>query len=117
MNAKHALLRRRHRALKDVPPLEQIVRGSLLERMIRCGKPTCRCATGDGHPTFTLTVSFARGRTEQVTIPPALVPIVRRWLANYEQLWGILEEIAAVNRDLLRHRWLDDEADNVRGPR
>lgn len=117
MNAKHALLRRRHRALTAVPPLDQIVRGSLLERQIRCGKPTCRCATGAGHPAFTLTVSFARGRTEQVTIPPALVPTVRRWLANYEQLWGVLEEIAAVNRDLLRKRWLDPDADATRRPR
>lgn len=115
MNAKKALLRRRHRAIQDVPPLEKIVRGSLLERSIRCGKPTCRCAEGDGHHTFYLTVSFARGRTEQVTIPPALVPTVRRWLANYQKLWMALEEISAVNRTLLRQRWLEGEPEEPGG--
>jgi hypothetical protein len=115
MDAKHALLRRRQRALQQVPPLDQIVRGSLVERAIRCGKPRCRCATGAGHPTVYLTVSFARGRTEQVTVPPALVPVVRRWLANDHALWGALEEIAAANRELLRKRWLDADPDQPGG--
>lgn len=115
MNAKKALLLRRRRALQHLPPLDEIVRGSLLERAIRCGKPTCHCAQGEGHQTFYLTVSFARGRTEQVTVPPPLLPKVRRWLANYRDLWLALEEISAVNRDLLRKRWLEAEPEKPAG--
>jgi len=111
MSAKKALLQRRKRALQQLPPLDEIVRGSLLERSIRCGKPNCHCAQGGGHPTSYLTVSFARGRTEQVTVPPALLPKVRQWLANYQDLWLVLEEISAVNRELLRKRWLEAEAE------
>lgn len=109
MNPRRALLLKRKRVTQHLPPLEEVVRGSLLKRSIRCGKPNCRCAQGEGHQTFYLTVSFARGRTEQLTIPPALVPTVRRWLANYQDLWLALEEISAVNRQLLRKRWLEEE--------
>lgn len=115
MNAKKALLLRRRRATQQLPPFDEIVRGSLLERSIRCGKPTCRCAKGEGHHTFYLTVSFARGRTEQVTIPPLLVPKIRRWLANYQDLWRALEEISAVNRELLRKRWLEEDSEKPDG--
>jgi hypothetical protein len=115
MNAKKALLLRRQRATQQLPPFDEVVRGSLLERSIRCGKPTCRCAKGEGHHTFYLAVSFARGRTEQVTIPPPLVPKVRRWLANYQDLWLALEEISAVNRELLRKRWLEEGPEKPRG--
>lgn len=111
MNAKKALLVRRKRALAQFPPLDEIVRGSLLERSIRCGKPNCHCAAGGGHKTFYLTVSFARGRTEQITVPAALVPKVQQWLANYQDLWLALEEISAVNRELLRKRWLEAETE------
>jgi hypothetical protein len=115
MNAKKALLLKRKRVAQQLPPLEEVVRGSLLKRSIRCGKPSCRCAEGEGHQTFYLTVSFARGRTEQVTIPPPLVPTVRRWLANYQQLWLVLEDISAVNRELLRKRWLEAEPEKSGG--
>lgn len=115
MNAKKGLLLRRKRAVQRLPPLDQIVRGSLIERSIRCGKPSCRCARGEGHQTFYLTVSFARGRTEQVTVPPTLLPKVRQWLTNYQDLWLALEEISAVNRDLLSKRWLEAEPEKPDG--
>ena len=112
MNAKKALLLRRERLLRELPPLGEVVRGSLIERHLRCGKPSCRCAKGQGHRAYYLTVSFARGRTEQVTVPKALVPAVERWLSNYDRWWRVLEEVGAINRDLLRRRWLAaDEGD------
>jgi len=109
MNPKQAFLRERAHILQGLPPLTEVVRGSLVERLLRCGKPTCHCAQGAGHRVFYLTVSFARGRTEQVTVPVALVPVVQRWLRNYARWWDGLEAISAINRDLLRRRWLDAE--------
>jgi hypothetical protein len=110
MNPKRALLLRRARAVQQLPPLAEVVRGSLVERHLRCGKPTCHCARGEGHRVWYLTVSFARGRTEQVTVPVALVPIVQRWLKNYHRWWDSLEEVSAINRELLRKRWIDGSA-------
>jgi hypothetical protein len=114
MNPKKALLIRRERVVGELPPLTEVVRGSLIEREVRCGKPSCRCARGPGHRAFYLTVSFARGRTEQVTIPLDLVPVVRRWLENYSRWWDGIEEVSAINRDLLRQRWVAPEGSQRR---
>ena len=44
-----ALKRRRQALLRQLPPLKSILRGSLIERYKRCGKPGCKCAEGPGH--------------------------------------------------------------------
>ena len=109
MNPKKTLLLRRERLVQKLPPLSELIRGSLIERHLRCGKLGCHCAKGAGHRAWYLTVTFSGGRTEQVTVPPALVPVIRGWLKNYECWWQILEEVSAINRELLRKRWLGGE--------
>lgn len=102
------LLARRARVRQTLPPLEEVLRGSLLHREIRCGKATCHCATGSGHPLTCVTVTFANGRTQQVTVPQAWRPTVRRWIANYQRYWQAIEAISAINRELLQRRaWPD----------
>ena len=110
MNVKKALLLRREKVVERLPPFAEIARGSLVERHLRCGKPNCRCARkhDPGHRVFYLTVSFSRGRTEQVTVPVDLVPYVRQWLENYERWWQGLEEVSEINRELLRKRWVGE---------
>lgn len=98
------LLDRRRRLLARLPPLEEIVRGSVLTRELRCGKPTCHCASGPGHVATYLAASFAGGRTEQISLPAALVPQAREWVANYQAWWDAVEAISAINRELLRRR-------------
>ena len=90
MNPKKTLLLRRERLVQKLPPLSEHLRGSLIERHLRCGKLGCHCAKGAGLRASYLTVSFSGGRTEQVTIPEALAPVVRGWLKNYERWWEIL---------------------------
>jgi hypothetical protein len=107
MDRRKALLLRRQRLIEQLPPLEEMVRGSLFERRLRCGRVGCHCAQGEGHRVWYLTVSFAGRRTEQVTVPPALVPRVRQWVRNYGRWWAIVEEVSAINRQLLRRRWLE----------
>ena len=101
---RHRLLERRRRARQNLPPLEEIVRGSVFTRRLRCGKATCRCARGALHTATYLSVGFAGGRTEQMTLPAQLVPIARRWVANYLRWWKAVETISALNRKLLRQR-------------
>ena len=64
----------------------------------------CRCARGTPHRATYLGVSFARGRTVQVSLPPALVATARRWVANYQAWWKAIEAVSAINRELLRRR-------------
>jgi hypothetical protein len=104
------LLARRQRVQARLPPFEEIVRGSVFTRQQRCGKPTCHCALGTPHRATYLGVSFAGGRTVQVSLPPALVATARRWVANYQAWWKAIETISAINRDLLRRRGVTPSA-------
>jgi hypothetical protein len=99
---KSTLLTQRHRAAQQLPPIEEVLRGSILERAVRCGQPNCRCASGALHTATVFTVSFPGGRTEQISLPTAVVPTVRGWVTNYQRWWAIIEKVSAINRDLLR---------------
>jgi hypothetical protein len=99
-----ATLRRRTALVRSLPPLEEIVRGSLFLRRRRCGKPSCHCAAGEGHPTFYLAVTLASGKTEQISLPRDLIPVARQWVRNYRRVCKTLETVSAVNR-----RWIRKE--------
>jgi len=102
--SRASLLRRRAKISEKLPPLEEVMRGSFLERQVRCGKPTCRCAKGPGHPILYVTVTFPGGRTQQVTVPRHLARTVRLWTSNYLRWWQAIEEVSAINRRLLQLR-------------
>ena len=99
---KARLLAQRQRAVQQLPPIEEVLRGSILKRSVRCGQPHCRCAAGERHAATVLTVSFPGGRTEQLSLPAAVLPTVRAWVANYQRWWAIIEKVSAINRALLR---------------
>jgi hypothetical protein len=73
-------------------------------RTLRCGKPSCRCANGEGHRATYLSVTFAGGRTQQISLPAHLVPLARRWVSNYVRWWKAVEKVSEINRQLLRTR-------------
>lgn len=99
-----SLFLQRTKIPKTLPPLEEVLRGSFLQREIRCGKPTCRCAKGPSHPIAYVTVTFPGGRTQQVTVPRDLARTVRLWINNYRRWWKAIEEVSAINRRLLQLR-------------
>jgi hypothetical protein len=99
------LRRRRKQLLRKLPPLDSVLRGSLIERYKRCGKPGCKCADGPGHgPKYYLSVSFP-GRSPQMDyVPQADHAEISLRVANYHRIREILEEISEINRELLRRR-------------
>jgi hypothetical protein len=98
-----ALRRRRQGLAKLLPPVTDILRGSLLERYVTCGNPSCKCARGDRHgPNWYLTVTLGRGRTTGAIIPEEKVDEVRGWIENYHKLKDQVEKISEINRELLR---------------
>jgi len=102
-----AFLRRRRAALiarvASISPY--ILRGSLIERFLRCGKPGCKCTDGPGHgPKCYLSVSYADQRPQQDYVPQELRKRVAQSLANYQKLKALLEGICDVNRELVRRR-------------
>ena len=101
-----ALRQRRQGLAQQLPPVTEILRGSLVERYVTCGNPSCKCAKGKRHgPLWYLTVTLGRGRTTGGIIAEETVEQVRGWIDNYHQLKDHLEKISEINRELLRrHR-------------
>src|SRR5215469_14396945 len=98
-----ALRNRRAGLAKLLPLLQEILRGSLMERYLTCGKPDCRCARGERHgPVWYLSVSLDQAHRTGSTVPPHQVEQVRRWIENYHRVKDRLEKISDINRELLR---------------
>ena len=100
-----SLRRRRQTLLRQLPPLKAVLRGSLIERYKRCGKPGCKCAEGPGHgPKYYLSVSRPGSRPRMDYVPQEVHAQAAAFVANYHRAREILEEISEINRELLRRR-------------
>jgi len=100
-----ALRKRRQALLHQLPPLDAILRGSLIERYKRCGKPGCKCADGRGHgPKYYLSVSYPGLRPQMDYVPQECYDQATELLANYQRARELLEQICEINRELLRRR-------------
>jgi hypothetical protein len=98
-------LRQRRQGLAKLPPVAEILRGSLMERYVTCGNPSCKCARGERHgPSWYLSVTLGPGRTTGSIIPDEKVDEVRGWIENYHKLKEQLEKISDINRELLRRQ-------------
>jgi hypothetical protein len=93
---------KREKLVSKLPVTGELLRGSLLERNIRHTKGCPKCARGEGHHVFVLTVTYAGGRTRQFSVRRERVAEVRRSLANYRKLKEAIEAICELNHDLLR---------------
>src|SRR4030081_239561 len=95
-------LRAREKLVGKLPVTGELLRGSLLERTVRHTKDCPKCARGEGHHVFVLTVTYAGGRTRQLSVRRERVAEVRRWLSNYQELKQAIEAVCELNHDLLR---------------
>lgn len=74
-------------ARRDRP---RVLPGSLITLRRKCGKPTCRCATGSPHETPALSYSVG-GRTKMLTLSAEEVPAVAAAVARYRKAVKALE--------------------------
>jgi len=95
-------LRARKKLVGKLPITGELLRGSLLERTIRHTKDCPKCARGEGHQVFVLTVTYPGGCTRQLSVRRERVAEVRRWLSNYQELKTAIEAVCELNQDLLR---------------
>jgi len=100
-----ALRKRREGLTKLLPPLGEVLRGSLMERYLTCGNPACKCARGERHgPVWYLSVTLDQSHRIGATVPAEQVEQVRRWIENYHRVKEHLERISDINRELLRRQ-------------
>ena len=95
-------IQRRDRLATRLSGLGDVLRGSLLERIIHHSSGCPKCARGDGHPLWVLNVNYPGGRTRQLSLRPEQVPQVRQALQHYREVKAALEAISELNQQLLR---------------
>lgn len=93
---------RRRRLARSLPDVEAVIAGSVVDQGRRCGKEACRCASGELHGPYTYVVLPRQGgRTRTVYVPAAAADAVRQGAALSTQVRDALEEISALNIELL----------------
>ena len=94
-------LREQVRALTVAP----LMRGSLVERVRRCGRPNCACAQDPRrrHGGTFLTVQLG-GRTHALHIRPDDEARVRAAIGAYTRLWTLINELTACELSDLRRQ-------------
>jgi len=99
---------RRRRLARELADPELTLRGSLQTQGRRCGKEGCRCAQGELHgPYVYLSLRRRGGPTRLVYVPSDWVERVRPRIAQTERMEAALQEISAINLELLARRALD----------
>jgi len=106
---KH-IARQRNKLLRDLPNLTDILRGSLLQRIIRHRQGCPKCDRGEGHPVSVLAVSYPGRRIRHISLRSEQIPEVQRQLENYQQLKASLEEICELNQQALRTNLADSKS-------
>ncbi|SDR58993.1 hypothetical protein SAMN05519103_06280 [Rhizobiales bacterium GAS113] len=95
-------LRVREKLVSKLPMTGELLRGSPLERAVWHSKGCPKCARGEGHQVYFLTVTYAGGRTRQFSVRRERVAGIRRWLSNYQELKEAIGAARELNPDLLR---------------
>ena len=95
-------IRKREKLAAKLSPATGVLRGSLLQRTIRHSSGCLKCARGEGHLLWVLTVGYPGGKTRQVSLRPDQVPQVREALQHYRNFKRSLEAISELNQFLLR---------------
>ena len=96
-----ALYARRFQLWRELVNQPDFVRGSVVELRRPCTRPHCpRCRAGERHPATYLSFKQA-GRTRLLYLPTTVQGQARAWVKNYRALMGVIEEVCAVNREVL----------------
>src|SRR6202162_4676753 len=95
-------LRKREKLAAQLSSASDVLRGSLLQRTVHPSSGCSKCARGEGHPLWVLTVGYPGGKNRQVSLRPDQVPQVRKALEQYRDFKQTLEAISELNQFLLR---------------
>jgi hypothetical protein len=108
---EHSALLERHaqrfRVLKrDLQQLEYFCKGTVLKRMMKCGKAHCACAsdpTKRHGPYYELTYK-ANGKTVNVKLSPQAAPLYKAASQQYRKLKNLFNRLEKLSQTILRHQ-------------
>jgi hypothetical protein len=83
--------------------IEYFSKGTVLARMVKCGKPRCRCNTRASrrHGPYYQWTSKAHGKTVNRRLSKEAAAIYQRAAAEYRRLKTILDEMENLSRRVL----------------
>jgi len=105
-----ALLERRAQRFQELKrgldQLEYFCKGTVLKRMMRCGKAQCACASDPSRrhgPYFELTYK-TNGKTVNVKLSPEAAPLYRAASLQYRKLKTLLSRLDKLSQTILRYQ-------------
>jgi hypothetical protein len=98
--------RRFHELKRGLDQLEYFCKGTVLKRMMRCGKASCACASDPDKrhgPYFELTYK-ASGKTVNVKLSPEAAPLYKAASLQYRKLKTLLTRLEKLSQIILRYQ-------------
>ena len=97
----------RFRELKrEFQRLEYFCKGTVLKRMVKCGKAHCACrhAPAKRHGPYFEWTYKAEGKTINVKLTPKTAPLYRAASQQYRKLKSLLNRLERLSQTALRHQ-------------
>jgi hypothetical protein len=100
---RNRLEQQRDALLADLRGLGNLMRGTVVEVGVKCGRPGCVCGQGEKHRKVHLSLNLG-GRTRGCYLGEERAAAVAPLIAEYERAWRLINQLTAVNLELLRGR-------------
>jgi hypothetical protein len=95
------LKRSRGARLRELKAPGPMLAASLVRLARRCGYKGCRCARGEKHVSFYLTLK-QKGTTQTLYVPLERLTEVRAWVKEYRRVRGLIREVSNLSWKLLK---------------
>src|ERR1700722_9952600 len=95
-----------HELKRGLDQLEYFCKGTVLKRMMKCGKASCACASDPDKrhgPYFELTYK-ANGKTVNVKLSPEAAPLYKAASLQYRKLKTLLTRLEKLSQIILRNQ-------------
>jgi hypothetical protein len=91
---------------RGLEQIEYFCKGTVLKRMMKCGKARCACASDPAKrhgPYFELTYK-ANGKTVNVKLSPEAAPLYKAAAQQYRKLKILLNRLDKLSKNILRQQ-------------
>ena len=107
------LRRRKYEIVREFRLPENLVGGCLSQTHRRCGRPNCHCATGRGHPLWSVTFS-RQGKRRVEHVPREWVEELEQAVLETQAYLDAIREVMAINLELLAQTRAQEREKKVR---
>jgi len=95
------LEKQRDALVEELRGLGNLMRGTLIQAHVKCGRKGCECAQGEKHEKVHLCLNF-RGRTRNLYVGRGRKDTVASLVREYQRARHIIEQLTEVTLELLR---------------